>query len=229
MPVDSSARRTGRTALIVAAVVVGIAVVAGGVFVLFFLPTRSTITQVPTPSAASSGSAGSQGAAATGGSGTSGAVTPQATTTGPSTTAKLSAKPSPMANDVSHQATFITKNGVADGGDPTLTFDYVQWLTGSAATKAAKAHGDTVENDYYVVNDNPKLRTFPVAPSVVIVLHPGNGPQYSRTFTLDEFKSLMAAETATYAGRFYSWSPETTYYVTIKNGKVTRIDHQWVP
>ena len=156
-------------------------------------------------------------------------TTPPATTTSPKPPTVTPAKPSVNANDVTHQATFITKNAVADGGSPTLTFDYVQFLTGSAADKAAKAHNDTVENDYYVVNDNKKLRTFPVSSAVVIVLHPGNGPQFHRNFTWAEFKSLMQTHTATYGGDMYDWSAETIYYINIKNGKVTRVEQQWVP
>jgi len=125
----------------------------------------------------------------------------------------------------------------------------VQFLTGTAATKAAVAHGDTAENDYYVVNDNPKLRTFPVSSAVVIKLHPANGPSYSRIFTFSAFKALISAHSATYGGKTYDWSSETTYYITVatyggktydwssettyyitvKNGKVARIEQQWVP
>jgi hypothetical protein len=133
------------------------------------------------------------------------------------------------ANDVSHQATRIIKLGVADGGASTVTLDYVQFLTGAAADKAAKAHGTTVENGYYIVNDNKKLRVFPVASDVSIVLHPGNGPQDSRDFTLAEFKSLVSSGEATYGGQLFGWDDVTTYYVDVKNGKVVRIENLWTP
>lgn len=43
-----------------------------------------------------------------------------------------------------------------------LTVDYAQMLTGEDAARAAEARGDESPppNDYYIVNDNPKLRTF---------------------------------------------------------------------
>jgi hypothetical protein len=142
---------------------------------------------------------------------------------------KPAVKEDPSANDVTHQATRIMKMGVADGGASTVTLDYVQFLTGAAADKAAKAHGTTVENDYYIVNDNKKLRVFPVASDVAIVMHPGNGPQYSRDFTLAEFKSLVSSGEATYDGQLFGWDNEATYYVDVKNGKVVRIENLWTP
>jgi hypothetical protein len=51
-----------------------------------------------------------------------------------------------------------------------MTFDLAYFLTGDAANQAAAEHGDEtpVPNDYYIVNDNPLLRTTPISPSVEI-------------------------------------------------------------
>jgi hypothetical protein len=139
------------------------------------------------------------------------------------------AKPVALAvsSDVAKQPTLITKVKQLPSGSWQGTFDYVQFLTGSAALKAAKAHGDTVDNDYYVVNDNKKLRTFPLSSGVVIQLHPGSGPTYSRYFTIDEFKTLLEDGTATYGGKYYTGNG--MYYIDVKNGQVTRIETLWVP
>jgi hypothetical protein len=138
-------------------------------------------------------------------------------------------EPTKNVANVTHQPTLILNDWIADGGVNTLTCDYVQFLTGAAAVKAAKAHGDSVENDYYVVNDNTMQRNIPIADNVTIVLHPGDGPQFSRTFTLFEFEELMDHLLATYKGKTYSWSSDTIYYINVKNGKITRIENQWVP
>ena len=103
------------------------------------------------------------------------------------------------------------------------------FLTGSAAIHAATAHGETADNDFYVVNDNPKLRTFPVAPGVLIRLHPADGPGFSRNFTLDEFESLITDGSHTYGGKNYGWNAEQTYYINVHHGKVTRIENIWTP
>lgn len=49
-----------------------------------------------------------------------------------------------------------------------IVADYAQWLTGEEANRAAIEdgvieEGDTVPNDYYVRNQNPQLRTLPLA------------------------------------------------------------------
>ena len=186
-PAETSARRNGRIALIVAAIVLGL-LVLGGVAYLFVSAGANRAQLASSTTGTATSTAAGTGATTTvagGGSGV-GTVTPPSTTTKPAVVPKPP-KPNPDANDVTHQATFIKKTGVADGGDHTMTFDYVQFLTGSAAIHAATAHGDTVDNDFYVVNDNPKLRTFPVSSGVLIKLHPNDGPQYSRIFDLAEF------------------------------------------
>jgi hypothetical protein len=142
--------------------------------------------------------------------------------------AAVTKQPSNIAN-VTHQPTWIVKSGVADNGVHTMTCDYVQFLTGQAAEKAAKKQGDTVENDYYVVNENSLKRTISVAAGVTIVLHPGDGPQFKRVFTLAQFEDLMDNTSATYGGRTYMWSNDTIYYINVKNNKITRIENQWVP
>jgi hypothetical protein len=224
-PGETSARRTGRIALIVAAVVLGLLVLGGLVYLAVLLPVSSRIQEVSTTGVTST-TAGAGSDVATTGAGQVATIPPPPPVSPPEVPP---VKPKSLtADDVTHEATFITKTGIGKVV-PTLTFDYVQFLTGAAATKAAAAHGDTVENDYYVANDNTKLRTFPVSSAIVIKLHPGDGPELSRNFTFAEFKSLMAGGSATYGGKTYDWSAETTYYINVKNGEVTRVENQWVP
>ena len=54
-----------------------------------------------------------------------------------------------------------------------MTFDLAYFLTGDAANQAAAEHGDEtpVPNDYYIVNDNPSLRTHARLPTVSIRGH----------------------------------------------------------
>jgi hypothetical protein len=214
-------RRARRAALLGVVMLVG-ALAQSGCF-----PSKSAST-----STGSADSTGSASASATAGVATTAAVPAAVETATTAATEQEQAavtKPSSSITNVTHQPTWIVKNGVADSGAHTLNCDYVQFLTGAAAEKAAKKHGDTVENDYYVVNDNAAKRTIPVAAGVTIVLHPGDGPQFKRVFTLAQFEDLMDNTSATYGGRTYMWSSDTTYYVNVKNGKITRIENQWVP
>ena len=67
--------------------------------------------------------------------------------------------------------------------DATLTFDVVHFYTGKAAVAAAVAHHANqtcngkpcVDDDYFVVNDSPKLRTLPVAGFAAITIDGCNG------------------------------------------------------
>ncbi len=115
-------------------------------------------------------------------------------------------------------------------GDPgSLVADYAQFLTGAAASKAAAAHGDESPppNDYYIVNDNPKLRTLPVATNVKVVLvsRPGGEAELSG----------YSADLSTLA-KYLADTGETTasiradgFWLTLEDGIVMKIEEQYVP
>ena len=55
--------------------------------------------------------------------------------------------------------------GTVDGPpDPDLAFDLACYYLGDAAEAEAAQRGDEVNNDYYVVNENPAVRDVSVAP-----------------------------------------------------------------
>lgn len=112
------------------------------------------------------------------------------------------------------------------GNDFVIAADYVQMLTGKAALKAAKkagdaeydltAKGDTtwyVPNDYYVVNDNSKIRNLAVAPTAVIMLVKEGTSRLS--------KSTVGALKKSYRDKLYR--------LTIVNDKVVKIEEIYVP
>jgi hypothetical protein len=218
----SGKRRTWLIALVVLAAVVGAGLIGGlAVLVGQSMFASKGVTSLPSSTLASA-TPTAVAATATAVATTTPAVTPPP--------AESTVKPETNTDgDVTHQSTFITKYGKDADGVRTLTFDYMQFLTGTAAEKAAAKHGDTVENDYYVLNENTKKRTFPVASAVIIVLHPGEGPNYKRTFTFAEFRQLMDDGSLTKAGKNYSWSKETIFNVNVKKGQVVRIENLWVP
>lgn len=53
-------------------------------------------------------------------------------------------------------------------GDASLTFDRAQWLTGEAYDAWVAEHGPP-ENDYVIVNENPRLRTVTVPADALFV------------------------------------------------------------
>ena len=183
----SSPRRTVATAGLVLALALGAAACSSkgdsdG--------ASSTTAAVTSTSASSGGSTttsdGSSTTSTTTGSTTSttaaGASTTSTTSVGTSpggtTTAGLGSLP-----EGTHYGYFT---GVTDGqveGQQVqiVSFDKVDFLTGDAAIEAAIAHGDapagatSIDDDYYIVNDNKLIRLLPVIPEgVVSVLRDGS-------------------------------------------------------
>jgi hypothetical protein len=114
----------------------------------------------------------------------------------------------------------------------TIGFDLAIWLSGEEANQAyQEATGETgpVPNDHFVVNDNPLLRSLPLAPDLRLRLLDWN--QCCDTF-VDGDLALFAQAIATrsdvtdgdarYAG-------ESQYWVTVEDGVVTEIEEQYSP
>jgi hypothetical protein len=110
----------------------------------------------------------------------------------------------------------------------TIAFDLAYLLTGEKANQAAAADGyeTPVANDYYVVNDNPRLRTLPVSPDIEIRLvdwgrstrlRSADSHRFQESFGLDEYPA------GRYKGKFSS------YWLTVEDGIVVRIEEQYQP
>lgn len=111
-----------------------------------------------------------------------------------------------------------------------LTVDYALFLTGQEAADAAAAHGDESPppNDYYIVNDNPRLREFEIDTSRV---------QQVRLYTyaegvdtdgyevdLDQWVDMFLGNLMN--GQFVRDLP---YWITLENGKIVAIEEQYLP
>jgi hypothetical protein len=103
-------------------------------------------------------------------------VPPEATTTtteGTTTTVVVLAEDPPLDEDGPSGSGCAPGSGdLPDGwwygrvdgpvGDD-ISFDLACYYVGAAAEAEAASRGDEVNNDYYVVNDSPQVRTLPVA------------------------------------------------------------------
>jgi hypothetical protein len=104
--------------------------------------------------------------------------------------------------------------------------DYIQFLMGDKAVAAAKKHGDalididkkgdtvySVPNDYYILNENKKIRTLTLAPNFV----------YAPVVVGDELKgdamSILKSRVKN------NW----IFVLTVKDNVVTRITEQFLP
>ncbi|MDO8847649.1 MAG: hypothetical protein Q7W51_04600 [Coriobacteriia bacterium] len=117
--------------------------------------------------------------------------------------------------------------GVKASGDSyVLSIDFVQFLTGQEAADAAEAHGEEVPaNDFYVVNDNPKVREFPMQAGLTVRVTTnadGTVDPMGRSMSLAEWASAVNGSSAD-AYR------SGTYIVTLTNGVVTVIEQLYLP
>lgn len=111
----------------------------------------------------------------------------------------------------------------------TMRFDLAYFLTGEQANEAAAEHGDEVPvpNDYYIVNDNPRLRTLDVDPGVEVWvidwadccdLVEGEIQPF-----VDAFETRRHPWDALYQGR------EAPYWITVEDGAIVKIEVQYLP
>ncbi len=115
----------------------------------------------------------------------------------------------------------------SDAGATWLSVDYVQFLTGPEASAAAAAHGDEVPppNDYYIVNDNPLLREFPIEPGITVrpVMHTDG------TVTPEGYDMPLDDWLAALAGPSGDLMRSSVYWLTITDGVITALEQQYVP
>jgi hypothetical protein len=151
------------------------------------------------------------------------ATTP-ARTTAPTTTAGA---PKPALEDGGHFG--YIKSVDLGRSAAMLTFDLAYLLTGDEANKEAARRGypTPVDNDYFIVNDNPKLRTLPLADDVELRLldwkhccdtfFDGDLARFAGSFERTKYPA------GNYKGTF------SAYELTVENGVVIRVDEHFFP
>lgn len=161
--------------------------------------------------------------------GTTSATTPTsvATTASPKTDTTATSTTSTTGEDAGqgdgvNETAFGYVQSVQKKGDSfQLTIDYAQLLTGNEAVIAAREDGeippdqDYIDDDYYIRNENSKLRTFPIAPDANIVLLLSGDPESTETLTPAEYASSV--------------NDEVGVHITVINGAVTKIEQQYFP
>ncbi|MGA5299786.1 hypothetical protein ACPCHT_07650 [Nucisporomicrobium flavum] len=103
-------------------------------------------------------------------------------------------------------------------GEGTLTMDLVEFLTGDKAAKEWKKRypgesDETPPNDYFIVNDNKKKRTLPLASKVPVLVTDGDA----------------TADTEVGVAGLKKRLEHTLYWLTVKDGKVVKVQEQFLP
>jgi hypothetical protein len=161
---------------------------------------------------------------------------PTSETSSPTPTDKPSPTPSAIATDEPSGDTlpggryFVQLTDIQGGeeGPLLLQYDLAYFLTGEEANQAADDRGleTPVPNDYFIVNDNPKLRLTPLE-GVYSVKYIPEGSGLSSPVKAHEaqFLGWMGESVQTdFPPKDTSW-----WWVTIENGSVTKIEQQYLP
>ena len=119
-----------------------------------------------------------------------------------------------------------------DVAERTIEFDLAYWLSGDEADAAYQAAGGTrpVPNDYYVVNENSRLRTLPLSSELGLRLLDWNRC-CDTFFDGDLALFAQAIEIQRHVtddnGRRYAGLSQ--WWITVQGGVVTAIEEQYAP
>jgi cell division septation protein DedD len=100
------------------------------------------------------------------------ATTPSKPTTAQPTSRRAASRPAPSPTTTTRRSDFgFIRSWYAKPGAFYLRFDRAVMLTGKAADAASAAHGgeSPVPNDYYIQNDNPRLRDLVLADQATVI------------------------------------------------------------
>ena len=109
-----------------------------------------------------------------------------------------------------------------------ITVDYAQMFTGQKAVDAAAKAGEESPppNDYFIVNDNPMLRTFDVDSDVRVKLWTGAAADEQQGYfvTLDEWRQMFVGTTPD-----MGMVRDIPYWITLDGETVTASEEQFLP
>lgn len=146
----------------------------------------------------------------------------------PSPTASQSPEPpgsaSPVLEDGKHFV-FVTRASTPENGPTTVRFDLAYFYRGERAAQEAAERGEELVNDYYIVNDNPRLRTLPLADDVTVAYIPGSRCCELQPWDIDPWLEAIGLSTnpADHPGKDVPW------WFTVEGGEITQIDQQFLP
>jgi len=199
--------RTKRNALIVGAIVLAMLSIGAGA--LIALTSNDDRAQTTSPSPSSTPSQTSE---------PSGSSEPSA-----SQTPEPSGAESPVLED-GHHFVYVKKVILRPDGSGRVRFDLAYFFTGAKAEAAAADHGDEVLDGYYIVNDNARLRTLPLADDVEVEYIPESNCCELQPGNIDAWIEAISATNPTdYAGTNVPW------WFTVEGGQITRIEQQHLP
>jgi hypothetical protein len=123
-----------------------------------------------------------------------------------------------------HHFVFVKRALYLPDGVTRVRFDLAYFLTGTEGEQAAADHGDEFVDGYYIVNDNPRLRTLPLAEDVEVEYIPMSQCCELQPGDIDAWlESISETNQTDYGGTDVPW------WFTVEGGEITRIEQQYLP
>jgi hypothetical protein len=196
-----------RNALIVGAIVLAMLSIGAGALIALSSDDERARTTSPTPSSTPTRTPEPSGSSEPSASGTP----------------EPSGSESPILEDGRHFVYVKTVLLLPDG-PRKVRFDLAYFYTGTKAEAAAADHGDEVVDGYYIVNDNPRLRTLRLADDVEVKYIPDSNCCELQPGNIDAWvEAILATNPTDYAGTNVPW------WFTVEGGRITRIEQQYLP
>ena len=203
---------TRRKALVAGAIALAfLSIVAGA---LIALSDDEERTQTPGPSASTTPTQTSEPSESPGPT-----ETPE-----PSEMPEPSGSQSPSLED-GHHFVYVKRASTSDNGTTRIRFDLAYFYQGQRAEREAAERGDEVVSGYYIVNDNPRLRTMRLADEVAVEYIREDQCCELQPWNVDDWTEAIGLSTdpANYPGTDVPW------WFTVEGGRITRIEQQYLP
>jgi hypothetical protein len=145
-----------------------------------------------------------------------------------SPTSRPTSSPEPSGDEVPDGRYFVQLADLQDlGGHRAIRYDLAYFYTDEEANQVAASRGDEtpVPNGVYIVNDNPKLRTAPLADGFGVRYIPEGSGSETVPAPQDRFLAWLGETEQT------DFPPKdiTYWWITVDGGEVTKIEQQYLP
>lgn len=141
----------------------------------------------------------------------------------PSESPEPSGSQSPSLED-GHHFVYVKRASRLENGTTRVRFDLAYFYQGQRAEREAAERGDEVASGYYIVNDNPRLRTLAVADDVKVEYIPSSQCCELQAGDIDAWvEAVLETNPTDYGGTNVPW------WFTVEGGRITGIEQQYLP
>jgi hypothetical protein len=147
---------------------------------------------------------------------------PTGTPEPPETEAPAAAETASSILEDGRHLVYVDTAFLSEDGPARIRFDLVYFHTGAEAEEVAEAHGEDAPNGYYIENDNPRLRTLPLADEVEVEYVPEGRCCELQPGNVDAWLGSVTQTSPT------DYPEDAPWWFTVEDGRITRIEQQFL-